>query len=50
MDITKRIDLYLWSCNGEKDSSNGSGEVKFYNLRPQGFTLEPDKYKGYIIN
>ena len=50
MDITKRIDLYLWSGNGEKDSSNGSGEVKFYNLRPQGYILDSDKYKGYIIN
>ena len=50
MDITKRIDLYLWSGNGEKDATYGSGEVKFYNLRPQGYILDTDKYKGYIIN
>ena len=50
MDISKRIDLYLWSGNGEKDSTKGSGEVKFYNLRPQGYILDSDKYKGYIIN
>jgi hypothetical protein len=50
MDISKRIDIYLWSGNGEKDSIKGSGEVKFYNLRPQGYILEPDKYRGYIIN
>ena len=50
MDISKRIDLYLWSGNGEKSDSKGSGEVKFYNLRPQGYIPDPDKYKGYIIN
>jgi hypothetical protein len=50
MDTTKIIDLYLWSGNGEKDATNGSGEVKFYNLRPQGYILDTEKYKGYIIN
>ena len=49
-DYKTRIDLYLFSGNGDKSSSKGSGEVKFYNLRPQGFLYDPSKYEGCILS
>ena len=50
MDFRTRIDLYLWSGNGDKSATNGSGEVRFYNLRPQGYLFDPSKYHGCIVS
>ena len=49
MDYRTRIDLYLYSGNGEKSSPLGSGEVIFYNLRPQGYLYDPSKYHGCVL-
>ena len=49
MDYRTRMDLYLYSGNGDKSATTGPGEVRFYNLRPQGYIYEPSKYYGCVL-
>ena len=46
----ERIDLYVFSGNGDKSATRGSGEVRFYNMRPQGFLYDPSKYEGCVLS
>ena len=49
MQHRTRTDLYLWSGNGDKSASFGSGEVRFHNMRPRGYAIDPSKYHGCVI-